>query len=101
MFSPYRKLFAVPGALRFSIAGSIARLPISMTLLSITFVIVHVKHSYTLAGTVKVAAFPVYEKVDDEAHASEIGIPTKATRKANATIARTARNDIARVYRLF
>jgi hypothetical protein len=49
MFSPYRKLFAVPGALRFSVSGgSIARLPISMTLLSITFVIVHVKHSYTL-----------------------------------------------------
>ncbi len=56
MFSPYRKLFAVPGALRFSIAGSIARLPISMTLLSITFVIVHVKHSYTLAGTVATGA---------------------------------------------
>ena len=56
MFSPYRKLFAVPGALRFSIAGSIARLPISMTLLSITFVIVHVKHSYTLAGTVSTGA---------------------------------------------
>ena len=56
MFSPYRKLFVVPGALRFSIAGSIARLPISMTLLSITFVIVHVKHSYTLAGTVATGA---------------------------------------------
>ena len=56
MFAPYRKLFAVPGALRFSIAGSIARLPISMTLLSITFVIVHVKHSYTLAGTVATGA---------------------------------------------
>ena len=56
MFSPYRKLFAVPGALRFSIAGSIARLPISMTLLAITFVIVHVKHSYTLAGTVATGA---------------------------------------------
>jgi len=56
MFSPACKLFAVPGALRFSIAGSIARLPISMTLLSITFVIVHVKHSYTLAGTVSTGA---------------------------------------------
>ncbi len=56
MFSPYRKLFTVPGALRFSIAGSIARLPISMTLLAITFVIVHVKHSYTLAGTVATGA---------------------------------------------
>ncbi|MEJ0014827.1 MAG: MFS transporter [Actinomycetota bacterium] len=32
------------------------RLPISMTLLSITFVIVHVKHSYTLAGTVATGA---------------------------------------------
>jgi len=56
MFSPYRKLFAIPGALRFSIAGSIARLPISMTLLSITFVIVHIKHSYTLAGIVATGA---------------------------------------------
>jgi MFS family permease len=56
MFTPYRKLLATPGALRFSIAGSFARLPISMTLLSITFVIVHVKHSYTLAGTVSAGA---------------------------------------------
>jgi len=56
MFTPYRKLLATPGALRFSIAGSLARLPISMTGLSITFVIVHIKHSYTLAGTVAAGA---------------------------------------------
>jgi MFS family permease len=56
MLTPYRKLLATPGALRFSVAGSLARLPISMTLLSITFVIVHVKHSYTLAGTVSTGA---------------------------------------------
>ena len=56
MFSPYRKLLATPGALRFSVAGSLARLQIAMTLLSITFVIVHVKHSYTLAGTVSTGA---------------------------------------------
>ena len=56
MFTPYRKLFATPGGLKFSLAGFFARLPISMTFLSITFVIVDVKHSYTLAGTVSTGA---------------------------------------------
>lgn len=56
MFSPYRKLFATSGGLRFSLAGMVARLPISMTILAVTFVIVHETNSYTLAGAVSSGA---------------------------------------------
>lgn len=56
MLSPYRKLFATPGGLAFSIPGLIARLPIAMTYLSVTFIIVHETDSYTLAGTISTGA---------------------------------------------
>ncbi len=56
MFTPYRKLFATPGGIRFSIPGLIARMPISMTLLAVTLVIVAETHKYTLAGFVSTGA---------------------------------------------
>ena len=56
MLTPYRKLFATPGGLAFSIPGSIARLPIAMTFLSVTFVVLHETNSYTLAGAVSTGA---------------------------------------------
>jgi MFS family permease len=56
MSTPYRKLFATPGGLAFSIPGLIARLPISMTYLSVTFIVVHETDSYTLAGTISTGA---------------------------------------------
>jgi len=56
MLSPYRNLFATPGGLAFSISGLIARLPIAMTYLSVTFIVVHETDSYTLAGTISTGA---------------------------------------------
>jgi MFS family permease len=56
MLSPYRKLFATPGGLAFSIPGLIARLPIAMTYLSVTFIVLHETDSYTLAGTISTGA---------------------------------------------
>ena len=56
MLTPYRKLFATPGGLAFSIPGLIARLPIAMTYLSVTFIVVHETDSYTLAGTISTGA---------------------------------------------
>jgi len=57
----------------FSIAGFIARLPISMTLLAVTFVIVDKTGSYTMAGFVSMGASlcttffsPLWSRIADE-----------------------------------
>lgn len=50
MFTPYRSLFRTPGGLRFSLAGFIGRMPISMDSLALIFIVVHGSGSYTLAG---------------------------------------------------
>ncbi len=55
MFTPYRQVLALPGALAFSASGLVARLPISMVSLGI---VVHVSTrsgSYSLAGSVAAA----------------------------------------------
>ncbi len=51
MFTPYRKLLKIPGAFKFSIAGFIARMPISMDSLALIFIVYHASHSYALAGS--------------------------------------------------
>lgn len=56
MLSPYRALFKTPGGLKFSISGFFGRMPISMDPLAIIFVVVHVSHSYTLAGSLAAVA---------------------------------------------
>jgi len=56
VLTPYRRLLATPGALAFSIPGMIARLPIAMTYLSVTFIVIHETDSYTLAGTISTGA---------------------------------------------
>jgi MFS family permease len=56
MLTPYRKLFATPGGIAFSIPGLIARLPIAMTYLSVTFIVLHETDSYTLAGSISTGA---------------------------------------------
>jgi len=79
MLSPYRNLFATPGGLAFSIPGLIARLPIAMTYLSVTFIVVHETGSYTLAGTISTgaalinAAFsPIWSRKADQLGQSKI-----------------------------
>lgn len=52
MFAPYRKILGVPGALSFSGAGVLARLPMSMVTISIVLLVQAVYDSYTLAGQV-------------------------------------------------
>lgn len=56
MFTPYRRLFQTPGGLRFSIAGLIGRMPISMDSLALIFIVVHASNSYTLAGALAAVA---------------------------------------------
>lgn len=52
MLTSYRRVLAVPGALAFSLAGLVARLPISMTSLGIVVLVSARTGSYRLAGSV-------------------------------------------------
>ena len=56
MFSAYLTLFRTPGALRFSIPGLIARMPISMDSLALIFIVVAVSDSYAIAGALSATA---------------------------------------------
>jgi MFS family permease len=52
MLDSYRRVLSRPGALRFSSAGVVARLPISMVTLGVVFLVEGQTGSYGLAGTV-------------------------------------------------
>jgi predicted MFS family arabinose efflux permease len=55
MLSSYRRVLAEPGTLRFSAAGLVARLPISMVGLGIVLLVSAATGSYGLAGAVSAA----------------------------------------------
>ena len=50
MLKPYATLLRTPGALKFSTAGFIGRMPIAMDSLAIIFIVVAATDSYALAG---------------------------------------------------
>jgi len=52
MFTPYRRVLGLPGALAFSMSGLVARLPISMVSLGIVLLVSTRTGSYSLAGAV-------------------------------------------------
>lgn len=55
MLTSYRRVLAVPGALRFSLTGLVARLPISMVGLGIVLLVESATGSYGVAGSVSAA----------------------------------------------
>ena len=55
MLASYRRVFAHPGALAFSVTGLVARLPISMMTLGIVLLVSALTGSYGLAGQVSAA----------------------------------------------
>ena len=55
MFTSYRRILAEPGALRFSLTGLVARLPISMVGLGIVLLVSAATGSYGVAGAVAAA----------------------------------------------
>ncbi|QBR90942.1 MFS transporter [Nocardioides euryhalodurans] len=55
MLSTYRRILSVPGGLRFSAAGMVGRLPISMMGLGIVLLVQAATGSYGLAGSVAAA----------------------------------------------
>lgn len=55
MFTTYRRVLGLPGALVFSMSGLVARLPISMVSLGIVLLVSTRTGSYSLAGSVSAA----------------------------------------------
>jgi hypothetical protein len=55
MFTTYRRILSVPGALRFSGSALVARLPISMDTIGIVLLVTGVGRSYGLAGAMSAA----------------------------------------------
>ena len=55
MFSRYRRILSVPGALRFSVSALIARLPMAMVTIGIVLLVTGVGRSYGLAGVMSAA----------------------------------------------
>ncbi|MFM8192908.1 MAG: MFS transporter, partial [Actinomycetota bacterium] len=56
MLTSYKRLFAVPGGWRFSLAGFILRLPISMLYLAIVLFVVAETDSYSVAGAISMVS---------------------------------------------
>ncbi|MDI2127364.1 MFS transporter [Yinghuangia seranimata] len=52
MLAPYRRIFEAPGALAFSAAGFLCRMPLSMTGIGIVTMLSQMRGSYGLAGAV-------------------------------------------------
>jgi MFS family permease len=73
MLAAYRRLFSVPGGWRFSFAGFVLRMPISMLYLAIVLFVVSETDSYALAGglsmfssVVLAVATPLWSRAADQ-----------------------------------
>jgi MFS family permease len=82
VLAPYRKILSVPGALAFTSAGFLARLPISMTTLGIVLLVAGRTGSYGRAGAVsavyivgEAVAQPVLARTIDRLGQSTVVVP--------------------------
>jgi MFS family permease len=85
VLSPYRRILRLPGALAFSSAGFVARLPISMVSLGIVVLVSTRTGSYAYAGVVSAAyvianaaAAPVQGRLTDR-HGQHLVLPASIT----------------------
>jgi len=83
MLKPYATLLRTPGALKFSTAGFIGRMPIAMDSLAIIFIVVAATDSYALAGALTAVGSIVVG-------AAEVFWSRKADQRGQAKILRLA-----------
>ncbi|MFH8810595.1 MFS transporter [Streptomyces hygroscopicus] len=90
--APYRRLFAAPGALAFTLAAFVGRLPGSMLGVSTVLMIATVRDSYALAGAVSATgvavtavAGPLLGRLVDRYGQARVAIPAVVCYVAGAT----------------
>lgn len=86
MFNNYREILSLPGALKFSLAGLVARMPIAVLGLGIVLFIQGVSGSYGLAGIVtavymivQALAGPVIARLVDRRGQAKVMVPIVVT----------------------
>lgn len=86
MFKSYREILSIPGALKFSAAGVLARFPMSLVGISQILMISALYGSYTLAGQVSAVnivayavAAPVLARLVDRYGQSKVMLPSVIT----------------------
>lgn len=90
--APYRRLFAAPGALAFTLAAFVGRLPGSMLGVSMVLMIATVRDSYALAGAVSATgvavtavAGPLLGRLVDRYGQARVAVPAVLVFVAGAT----------------
>ncbi|MFF5588945.1 MFS transporter [Streptomyces hygroscopicus] len=90
--APYRRLFAAPGALAFTLAAFVGRLPGSMLGVSTVLMIATVRGSYALAGAVSATgvavtavAGPLLGRLVDRYGQARVAVPAVVCYLAGAT----------------
>jgi predicted MFS family arabinose efflux permease len=85
VLKPYRELFAAPGALAFSLAGFVARMPISMEGIGIVLLVSATTGSYATAGGVSATsafvaalAAPQVARAVDKRGQARVAVPALA-----------------------
>lgn len=93
MFSACRDVFALPGALKFSPAGLIARLPLSVLGISLVLFIQGATGSYGLAGivaavymTANAISNPILAKAIDRRDQAELMVPATVIHVASLAL---------------
>ncbi|MEU6080539.1 MFS transporter [Streptomyces sp. NPDC047108] len=89
--APYTRVLAPPGALAFTLAGFLARLPVSMLGVSNVVMIAEVRDSYTLAGAVSATGIavtavtaPLLGRLVDRHGQARVAVPAVALFAAGA-----------------
>ena len=92
LLAPYRRILAVPGALAFTLAGLVARLPTSMLGVATVAMIAAVRDSYALAGAVSAtgavvtaATAPLVGRLVDRYGQARVAVPGAAVFACGAT----------------
>ncbi|MEU1668894.1 MFS transporter [Streptomyces sparsogenes] len=92
LIAPYRRLFAVPGAVAFTLAGLVGRVAGSMLGVGIVLMIATVRDSYALAGAVSATGLavtaltgPLLGRLVDRHGQARVAVPAVAVYALGAT----------------
>ncbi|WP_035303317.1 MFS transporter [Actinokineospora inagensis] len=108
MLSPYRRIFATPGAVAFTAAGFVARLPMAMFSVSTVIMVATRYHSFALAGAVSAAGLvavaagsPFIGRLVDRLGQARVALPATLISAASSTVTIICAHNTAPVWTIF